>query len=125
MNKPRLALLAIVMGLTGIACADTGIGDPCSPARPAPVGGATRGYFVSQEIYLETRSLQCRTRVCMVWKWDEQARPEEESKRSFCTVKCEQDSECPTDFRCVTAFVAGDPGIRGKYCVRTDLVPAT
>jgi hypothetical protein len=125
MNKPRLALLAIVMGLTGIACADTGIGDPCSPARPAPVGGATRGYFVSQEIYLETRSLQCRTRVCMVWKWDEQARPEEESKRSFCTVKCEQDSECPTDFRCVTAFVAGDPGIRGKYCVRGDLVPAS
>jgi hypothetical protein len=125
MNKPRLALLAIVMGLTGIACADTGIGDPCSPARPAPVGGATRGYFVSQEIYLETRSLQCRTRVCMVWKWDEQARPEEESKRSFCTVKCEQDSECPTDFRCVTAFVAGDPGIRGKYCVRGDLIPAS
>jgi hypothetical protein len=124
MKKPSLALLAIVMGLTAVACADTGIGDPCSPARPAPIPPATVGSFVEQEIYLETRSLQCRTRVCMVWRWDEVGRPEEASKRVFCTVKCEQDSECgnPEQFRCVTAFVAGDPGIRGKYCVRTELV---
>ena len=122
MKKPALALIAMVMGLTGVACADTGIGDPCSPARPPAMMGATRGYFVGQEVYLETRSLQCRTRVCMVWHWDEQNRPEQESERVFCTVKCNQDSECPTDFQCVTAFVAGDPGIRGKYCIRKSLV---
>jgi hypothetical protein len=122
MKKPALALIAMVMGLTGMACADTGIGDPCSPARPPPIMGADSGYFVEQEIYLETRSLQCRTRVCVVWHWDEANKPEQESARVFCTAKCNQDSECPTGFRCVTAFVAGDPGIRGKYCIRESLV---
>jgi hypothetical protein len=128
MKRPWLALVAIVLGLTGVACADTGVGDPCSPARPPPTPPANttcrpgQGCFVDQEIYLETRSLQCRTRVCMVWRWDEARRPEQESQRVFCTVKSNQDAECPTEFSCVTAIVAGDPGIRGKYCVRSSLV---
>ncbi|MDP3276504.1 MAG: hypothetical protein Q8Q09_15005 [Deltaproteobacteria bacterium] len=117
------------MALLGLGCADTGIGDPCSPARPALIGMMRscrpgQACFVEQEVYLETRSLQCRTRVCMVWHWAEATQPEKESERVFCTVKCNADTECPENFACVTAFVAGDPGIRGKYCVRSSLVAA-
>ena len=42
-------------------CADAPVGDPCVPEN-TPAGGFLRG-----EAYLETSSVQCRTRVCMVY----------------------------------------------------------
>ncbi len=124
-----LACVAFTLGFINAGCADTAIGDPCSPARPALQGtmgevscAPMQGCFVGQEVYLETRSLQCRTRVCMVWHWDERTQPDQAAKRVFCTAKCTDNNQCPMDFTCTTAFVAGDPGIRGKYCVRNSLL---
>lgn len=47
------------LALTG--CADAPVGDPCIP-EATPTGG-----FLQGEAYLETSSVQCRTRVCMVY----------------------------------------------------------
>lgn len=55
-----LFLLALPLALTG--CPSTGVGDPCTP-ESTPEGG-----FQASETYLETSSVQCRTRVCMVYK---------------------------------------------------------
>lgn len=59
-TKYWLWLLALV-ALSG--CPNTGIGDPCTPENP-PLGG-----FLPGEAYLETSSVQCRTRVCMVYQF--------------------------------------------------------
>jgi hypothetical protein len=45
-------------------CAASGIGDPCTP-EVTPAGG-----FHGSEVSVETSSVQCRTRVCMVFHLD-------------------------------------------------------
>lgn len=58
----RLACLGFVaVALSG--CPNTGIGDPCIP-ESIPDDG-----FQPGEAYLETSSVQCRTRVCMVYQF--------------------------------------------------------
>jgi hypothetical protein len=127
-----VALLAVL----GVGCAETGVGDPCVPVHPAftgnpgehacAAGGPDAGCFVGGEVYIETRSLQCRTRVCMVYHWDEFNAMEERNLRVYCTCRCGGEGDpstfcsCPSGFVCATAFVAGEPGIRGNYCVRSD-----
>jgi hypothetical protein len=66
-----LALLAF----GAIGCAEEGVGDPCIPeAIPydkTKAGTASGGYgFAASETYLETSSVQCRTRICIVRKLD-------------------------------------------------------
>ena len=134
---PLLAIAALAALVAG--CAESGVGDPCVPVHPPYTGGATEhvcpaggpdaGCFVGGEVYIETRSLQCRTRVCMVYHWDEFAAPEQRNLRQFCTCRCGGEGDptsfcrCPTGFSCTTAFVAGEPGIRGAYCVRRETAP--
>lgn len=55
-----VVLLGIGLGVT-VACAPQGQGDPCTP-EAVPGNG-----FVAEEVYVETSSVQCRTRVCMVY----------------------------------------------------------
>lgn len=45
-----------------MGCEAPGVGDPCRPEN-VPQGG-----FQPSEAYLETSSVQCQTRVCMVYK---------------------------------------------------------
>ena len=45
-------------------CQATGVGDPCTPEQ-VPTDG-----FRSGEAYLETSSVQCRTRTCIVFGLD-------------------------------------------------------
>ena len=45
-----------------MGCQAPGVGDPCRPEN-VPQGG-----FQVSEAYLETSSVQCQTRVCMVYK---------------------------------------------------------
>ncbi len=134
MSRVILPLVMIVLGVLGVGCSSTGIGDPCNPAHPPlsagqPSCAEDAGCFNGGEIYIETRSLQCRTRVCMVYKWDEASAREQHSQRVFCTCRCGGEGDpasfcvCPDHFQCTTAFVAGNAGIRGSYCVRDEALP--
>lgn len=53
--------LGLGLAIAGVGCAPVGQGDPCTP-EAIPGNG-----FVSNEVYVETSSVQCRTRVCMVY----------------------------------------------------------
>jgi hypothetical protein len=54
------------LALTVTGCPARGIGDPCVP-EVIPGSASGTGYS-SSEVYLETSSVQCRTRTCMVFK---------------------------------------------------------
>jgi hypothetical protein len=52
----------VLLGALMTGCPAQGIGDPCAP-EAIPSGG-----FDDREIYVETSSVQCRTRTCMVFR---------------------------------------------------------
>lgn len=52
--------MAVLMALFAVGCEAPAVGDPCEPSV-VPTGG-----FQRTEVYLESPSLQCRTRVCIV-----------------------------------------------------------
>ena len=63
-----LALAVVALGAIG--CTDDGVGDPCIPeAIPCDQNGENCGYKAS-ESYLETSSVQCRSRLCIVHRLD-------------------------------------------------------
>ena len=65
MNRQRVlsAVLAGAALLVLAACDPPGVGDPCTPEVRPPEGQA----WAYGEVSVETRSLQCRTRTCMVY----------------------------------------------------------
>ena len=61
MRRKWLEMMGVIaLALLGAACAETGVGDSCVPEKVPPGG------FLPTETYLETSSLQCATRVCLV-----------------------------------------------------------
>jgi hypothetical protein len=131
--------LAISMG----GCSTTGVGDPCLPEQ-IPEGG-----FVNQETYLETSSVQCRTRVCMVREFAGDPRnvfyeagdtrntctlgsdpdchtDEQVDAAVYCSCRCRAPAgsntptcECPSGFVCEDVLESGGIGIQGGYCVKS------
>ncbi len=125
-------------------CTAPGVGDPCIP-ESIPEGG-----FVGSEAYLETSSVQCRTRVCMVYRLDgvpfgapgcetaeqvtmnDMCAPIPDSgDRVYCTCRCDAPPEstatlceCPEEFLCTEVIdqPGAGLGIRGSYCVRASTV---
>jgi hypothetical protein len=111
-----------------------GVGDACLPAG-IPAGG-----FGDQEAYVESRSDQCETEACLVYKLrgypnadcDETAdagvhcaTEQEVEQRAYCSCRCDAPAgdpgelcECGDGFSCVPVLEDGPPGIRGSYCVR-------
>jgi len=71
MRRSFLTWLAfLTLSLGAIGCTDEGVGDPCIPeAIPCNAEGQDCGYKAS-ESYLETSSVQCRSRLCIVRKLD-------------------------------------------------------
>lgn len=61
------AVLAPVLGAlafsTVVGCGEGGVGDPCIPEEEYRAGFSG---FSKDEVSIESRSFQCRTRVCMV-----------------------------------------------------------
>ena len=120
-------------GLT-MGCEAPGVGDPCTP-EIIPAGG-----FNSAEAYLETSSVQCRTRVCLVYKlsgYPDGACPagetcasaQETDERIFCSCRCRAPAgsqsptcECPDGYSCEEVLDVGDEGARGSYCIPTPIV---
>lgn len=133
-----LVLAMLVVAMLAVACTGSPVGDPCVP-ESIPPGG-----FDSQEVYLETSSVQCRTRVCMVYQLE--GNPElicedcdncadclpraEVNAQVLCTCRCSSTTgdsniplcNCGDGFRCLEdgerGFVtAGGEGVQGGYCV--------
>ncbi len=128
-----LTALALLFSL---GCQAKGVGDPCMPEQ-VPEGG-----FVSTETYLETSSVQCRTRVCMVYQLSGDPRPEctpssqtscatedEVGARVYCTCRCDAPDDpnasvckCPSGYSCQNVLDLGGPGVRGSYCVLSSTI---
>jgi len=83
------------------ACEARGIGDPCTP-EAIPAGG-----FVNSEVYVETSSVQCRTRTCMVFRLngDPNCVRSEVEARNTCTPEC---TRTLSDGTTVSTCVDGD-----------------
>ena len=132
----------VALALFAGACADTGVGDACTP-RQVPPGG-----FLASETYLETSSVECTTRVCFVRdlagdpnNLQEDGCPLGEATcvsagqvadNVYCSCRCAappgsgfRTCACPSGFTCEGDFETGGDGIQGSYCVREELAPAS
>jgi hypothetical protein len=148
------AIALIGLALTG--CEDVGVGDPCIPETiPCQTVTDENGNktetcgFQATESYIESASVQCRSRLCIVHKLDNgtggSANPTIVCDASglpegcvrndvidnsvYCTCRCDgpktsvEFCECPDGFSCEQILTLGGDGIRGSYCVRPK--PAT
>ena len=127
----RLGLIVLVAGLAAVGCSTPAVGDPCLPEQVPETG------FDEREAYIESSSVQCETRVCMVYQLDgDPTCPETASTDThkcalrqdvedsvYCTCRCDSgntgfaECECPDGFSCVGILSKGGPGVRGGYCV--------
>ncbi len=142
-DRGSVKRLHTFLGLAALlvaGCGELGVGDPCAPQRPgglpcpSPDGG-TSGCFAGTEIYIETQSLACRSRICVVYKYSEETDPRgtDRSKHVYCTCRCgvppslaasTDESvlcQCPESFTCLSiANEQYGPGVQGSYCIRTE-----
>lgn len=128
---------AMFLALLGLAaCGAPAVGDPCLPEQVPDDG------FEISEAYIESSSVQCQTRVCMVWKL--QGAPQgstpclnnpakcateaEVSKKVYCTCRCDAGNSrfaectCPSGYTCTPVLEQGSEGVRGSYCVLSETV---
>lgn len=135
-----IAFLGLAASMTG-ACADEGVGDPCTP-ETIPQKGGIFG-FEKSESYIESSSVQCRSRLCIVYQLDNGTEvpadprvpctgpgvpagctpPAALANSVYCTCKCggpktAEQCECPDGFSCKEILTLGGDGIRGSYCVK-------
>ena len=122
-------------------CEARGIGDPCIP-ESIPSDG-----FAPSEVYVETSSVQCRTRTCMVFRLDGNPSCEtgvagcvnpdapvtdqNSADRVFCSCRCSATGDvntplcaCTEGYHCVNVLTVGGVGVQGGYCVPTELCTA-
>jgi hypothetical protein len=143
MGRKLLELMGFVaislLWLAGSGCSSSAVGDPCVPEQ-VPKDG-----FVASETYLETSSVQCATRICLVRglmgdpsnlqedecpKGDATCVPASEVERSvYCSCRCDAPAQsgvptcdCPGGFICEEVLETGGAGIEGSYCVRDPLL---
>lgn len=144
----RLEIFASLIALVGLmtACSTPEVGAPCLPEQ-IPADG-----FKDNEAYIETNSVQCETRVCMVYKLggdpsedcnqrrntncDPMVDPncvpcatqEKIDLHTYCTCRCDAPSaafaecDCPAGYSCETVLKEGGPGVQGGYCVNSRTV---
>jgi hypothetical protein len=116
------------------ACSSPSVGAPCLPEL-VPEDG-----FDEHEAYIEASSLQCETRVCLVYRLGGDPREgcmATDTKRCalhddiessvYCTCRCDgagsgDACQCPEGYACTEVLDQGDPGVRGSYCVRRETV---
>jgi hypothetical protein len=124
-----------VFSLAGAGCSSSAVGDPCVP-EAVPAGG-----FLPNETYLETSSVQCATRLCLVRDLDGDPNNLEEDgcpsgpdtcvsanqveESVYCSCRCAAPAEsglptcgCPGGFVCQEVLETGGDGLRGSYCIR-------
>ncbi|RLB56557.1 MAG: hypothetical protein DRJ42_03070 [Deltaproteobacteria bacterium] len=116
-------------------CQATGVGDPCVP------GAIPEDGYVGTEAYLEVSSVECETRVCMVYQLDgipfgeagcetvsdvaanpACASAEETEARAYCTCRCDAPPESTGDLcDCPAGDGPDDPN--GFSCVEVINAP--
>lgn len=137
-----VASCALALGVMSSGCAASGVGDPCIPEAIPELG------FTNRESYVETSSVQCRTRVCLVYRLQGHPErilgdsatcdprymstcitPEARDERVFCSCRCSAGTggdtnlplcECNEGFHCVDLLTQGGAGVRGGYCIRSE-----
>jgi hypothetical protein len=136
-----------LLGLALTACADEGVGDPCIPETiPCKnLAGTESCGFQRTESYIESSSVQCRTRLCIVHQLDNGTNGEIAANPTnlcgnpatkgcvdpgvlddsvYCTCRCNgpktsvEFCECPDGFSCKEILSLGGDGIKGDYCVK-------
>lgn len=133
-----------VLAVLAFGCADTGVGDPCIPEQ-IPAGGFDPGVN-----YIESQSVSCRTRVCLVYGLDGDPSLSQEEclaaggnatecsvypvqveidDRVFCSCRCDAPAgsgaptcDCPGGYSCQEVLTIGSDGERGSYCVPKDII---
>ena len=136
-NPVKLTALFVAPLLFALlhGCSTPAVGAPCLPEQ-IPEDG-----FDKREAYIESSSVQCETRVCMVYRLNGDPTegcvatetkmcptPKEVESSVYCTCRCDSgntgfaECECPDGFSCVEVLSKGGPGVRGGYCVRNDSV---
>lgn len=144
MNRDRIRanwfvlFVTVALSMLLFGCSSPAVGAPCLPEQ-VPEDG-----FADQEAYVESSSVQCQTRVCIVFKLNGDPRencvnvppdadgnggrtcadPQQVENRVYCTCRCNSgdtgfaECECPDGFTCVDVLEQGGPGVRGGYCVK-------
>ncbi|MDB4988552.1 MAG: hypothetical protein JWN04_3730 [Myxococcaceae bacterium] len=153
MQRSSLIRIAFALASLGaIGCADEGIGDPCIPeAIPCDSNGENCGYKAS-ESYIEASSVQCRSRLCLVYKLDNGTNGmiasdprklctdknpatgcltnEKLNDSVYCTCRCKQGDvktkqelcSCSSGYTCHEVLNLGGAGIVGSYCVKSSTI---
>jgi hypothetical protein len=146
LSVSKLGAMAL-LGFLVTACTDDGVGDPCIP-ETIPCTDDGKCGFNLQESYIESSSVQCRSRLCIVHRLDNSTQGKEPadptkicedgedrdergcvtegeiSQSIFCTCRCDGPStsiefcQCPDGFSCEPVLTLGGDGIRGSYCVK-------
>ena len=138
MTKKWFDLVGLAVLVAAFGCGESSVGDPCIPEN-VPAGG-----FLSAETYLETSSVQCASRVCLVREVDGDPNnvepecplgaetcvaPGDIERGVYCTVRCAAPAGsglptqgCPGGFTCTEILETGGDGLRGSYCVRDPIV---
>jgi hypothetical protein len=135
---PGTSLAGLLWALLvfGSGCSTPAVGAPCLPEQ-IPEGG-----FSDREAYIESSSVQCETRVCLVYQLAGDPREtcnpatvqsgttcaskDQVAQRVYCTCRCDAqgtgfgECECPSGFCCEEVLNQGDRGVRGSYCVKTE-----
>ncbi|MEM1418549.1 MAG: hypothetical protein AAGH15_26885 [Myxococcota bacterium] len=125
----RLLFLVFASALGLFGCRGSIVGDPCVPEIVPEEG------FQAGEVFLETSSVQCRTRTCLVFQPEDaaplvpdQLTDDELIERVYCSCRCAPlagtdtntpTCDCPSGFDCVEGIVTqGGDGLTGGYCIR-------
>jgi hypothetical protein len=116
MSRFLIALFAALAVAAGTNCAAKGLGDPCEPESCPPKldeeGNPTGECdWQAEEVYLEHFSLQCRSRVCMVFRPDADWKP-------YCTRRCGPGAAvhgCGESYTCMEVVTGATAGA-GCYC---------
>jgi len=121
MRRFLLITVAVALLAALASCTPEGVGDPCEPESCPPLyndlGEVVPGEcgWETTEVYLEHFSLQCRTRVCMVFRAGDLWEP-------YCTRRCGPGAAikgCGAKYKC-TEVVTGTTIGAGCYCVHEE-----
>ena len=120
-SEGLLAVVAVAAVATiPAACQSGGVGDPCTPEEESQ--SSFGGFDISEE-YIESRSFQCATRICLVNHFQGRVScPLGQSASDILPCSGPQDTSCPEGEKCVAsqpfaqACVTCDPAM-GSGCV--------
>ena len=118
----RLGLVVGFAAFAAMGCATPAVGDPCLPEQVPETG------FDEREAYIESSSVQCATRVCMVFRLKGDPRPGcverpmaancDPSVDPDCTggISCADPDEIEKRIYCTCRCNSGDTGFAECEC---------